>query len=337
MVKSETVALDERLARALLASAGLPGDEITAQLVRTLGAVETVKAALSDPPVLADMGVGRQELEHWYQRVSESLDPDRLGSILVETEATGAQLLIPGDPGWPHGMEMLGDHGPLALWVRGDVGALSDPAIGVIGTRAATGYGAHMAAELADGAASQGFTVVGTGAHGVAAAAHRATLLAGGRTIAVLPSGVDRLYPAGQTDLLEQIAQTGALVSELAPGAAPTRWTLMQRGRVITGLSSAVVVVEAGARSGALVHAAQSAEFGRPVGAIPGPVTSAVSVGSNRLLRDEIASLVTNIDDVTSLIRRAGGNLPRTLTAGSADHAHVASTSAPMPEQDRGL
>ncbi len=311
MSEVRAAGLDERSALVVLAAVGLPGDVVTARLVRTVGAVETVRLGLED---VGPGGAPRSEMDHWRKRVRSKLHVERVETLLEATDKVGAKLLIPTDPGWPRGFEALGDHGPLAIWVRGDVSSISTPAIGVLGTRAATGYGSHMAAELAGDTVEQGLAVVSTGSYGVAAAAHRAALLSGGTTVAVLPGGIDRLYPAGNAGLLDQIVQAGALLSEAPPGVPPTESGMAQRGRLIAGLSSVVVVVEAPSGSGALVHAAQAAEFGRPVGAIPGPVTSAASAGSNRLMRDEIASLVRGIDDVASLALRAGRPLPKPAT-----------------------
>lgn len=268
MSSGETAALDERSARVVLAAVGLPGDLVTARLVRTVGAVETVRLGLREADTSGVMG---SEMDHWRERVRSGLQAQHVEELLDATAEVRAQLLIPGDEAWPDSMDVLGDHGPLALWVRGDVTAVSAPSIGILGTRAATGYGAETAAELASDATAQELTVVSTGGYGVAATAHRAALLSGGRTVAVLPGGVDRLYPGGQTELLEQVMRAGAVVSELPPGSPPTRWRMMQQGRLIAALASVVVVVEAGKNSEALLYAAQASEFGRPVGAVPGP------------------------------------------------------------------
>lgn len=331
---TEIAVEDDRFARVILACASEPGDNVTGRLVRTFGAAETVRLGLL-PPV--GEGNVRVDVDHWRARISPRLNVTRAREALDVTERVGAHVLIPGDEGWPAGMSVLGDHAPVALWVRGDPSHLSQPAIGVIGARAATGYGSHMAAEIASDAVGQGLVVVSGGAYGIDAAAHRATMMASGSTVAVLAGGVDRLYPAGHNQLFEQIANSGALVSEVPPDAAPTRWRLQQRGRLIAALSSAVVVVEAGARSGALLHAAQAAEFGKPVGAVPGPVTSAASAGCHRLMRDEIAGIVAGMDDLTLMMRRAGTLPPRTLDGDVAESTPLSSASAPARASARGL
>lgn len=331
---TDIAADDDRLARVALACASNPGDGVTGRLVRSFGAVETVRLGLLPP---AGEGRFRVDVDYWRARIGPGLNLTRAREALDATERGGAQVLIPGDQGWPKGMNMLGDHAPVALWVRGDPAHLSQPAIGVIGARAATGYGAHMAAELASEAAAQNLVVVSGGSYGIDATAHRATIMAGGATVAVLAGGIDRLYPAGHAQLFEQIEKSGALVSEVPPDAAPTRWRLQQRGRLIAALSSAVVVVEAGVRSGALLHAAQAAEFGKPVGAVPGPVTSAASAGCHRLMRDEIARLVTGMDDLTLMMRRAGTPLARSLDGDVAEPTQLSSVSAPARATERSL
>lgn len=326
MTEIDAAPQDERLTRVMLAIASEPGDTVTGRLVRTYGPSETVRlgaeTTASDTAPSADVAA-------WRNRVNSRLNEDQARRALEDTERIGAQLLFPGDEGWPESLAVLGDHAPLALWMLGNAEHLSTEAsVGIVGARAATGYGSHVAGELADGAAEQGQVVVSGGSYGIDAVAHRAALMAGGPTVAVLPGGLDRLYPSGHKQLLERIATTGALVSEVPPEAAPTRWRLLQRGRVIAALSSAVVVVEAGVRSSALMVATQAAELGRAVGAVPGPITSASSAGCHRLMRDGMAEIVTGVDDVTMMLRRAGALPPRTLTPDSAS-VQVSPLSSP--------
>ena len=160
--------------------------------------------------------------------------------------------------------------------------------------------------ELGAELTGRGVVVVSGAAYGIDGVAHRAALAAGGPTIAVLAGGVDRSYPAGHAELIDRIGANGAVLSELPPGSAPTRWRFLQRNRVIAALSEATVVVEAGARSGSLNTAAHAATLGRPVGAVPGPVTSAASAGCHRLLREFGAECITSADDVLELIGADG-------------------------------
>ena len=170
------------------------------------------------------------------------------------------------------GVLRAGRRAPLALWIRGDArhfGRL-DRSVALVGARAATGYGEHVAMESAAGLSDRGFVIVSGGAYGIDAAAHRAALASEGVTVAFLAGGVDRLYPAGNSELLRRIASEGVLVAELPPGSAPTRWRFLMRNRLIAAAASATVVVEAGRRSGSLNTAGHAAQMGRPLGAVPG-------------------------------------------------------------------
>ena len=211
-------------------------------------------------------------------------------------------LLLPADPAWPPMLGDLGDHAPLALWFRGEAAALSGAGVAIVGARASSSYGEHVATELASELAGEGWTIVSGGAYGIDGTAHRAALRAGGITIAVLAGGIDRAYPAGHAQLFDRIAASGALVSEVACGGAPTRWRFLERNRIIGALAGATVVVEAGWRSGSLNTAGHAAALGRPLGAVPGPVTSAASAGCHRLLREYDARCVTSAADVRELL-----------------------------------
>jgi DNA processing protein len=174
----------------------------------------------------------------------------------------------------------------------------------VVGARAATSYGAHVAAELGSGLADRGCTVVSGAAIGIDGAAHRGALGVDGPTVAVLACGVDRVYPASHELLLERIAASGLVVSEYPPGGVPGRHRFLVRNRLIAGLAAGTVVVEAGLRSGAQRTASDALSLGRPVMAVPGPVTSAMSVGCHRLVRDG-ALLVTCSDEVLEAVAPA--------------------------------
>lgn len=304
---------DERLARVMLTIASEPGDAVTGRLIRTVGPSETVRLAME--PFDVDMSA-QTDVDAWRRRLAPRLSEESARRAMETSDRLGMRMLVPGDSEWPVSMQRWHDHGPVALWTIGAVEHLSAPSssVGLIGARAATGYGAYIAGELASGSVDAGHVVVSGGAYGIDAAAHRAALIAGGTTVAVLAGGLDRLYPAGNQGLFDRIAEAGLLVTELPPGAAPTRHRFQQRGRLIAALSSAVVVVEAGYRSGALLTAAQASEIGRQVGAVPGPITSAASAGCHRLMRDDLAGLVTGMDDVTLMLRRAGAYPPKTLT-----------------------
>jgi len=230
-------------------------------------------------------------------------------SALAAIARLGGTVLVPGDDGWPVGLDDLGVEAPPCLWVRGaaDLGVVAQDAAAVVGARAATTYGERVAFDLAAGLATRGAAVVSGGAYGIDAAAHRGTLAMAGRAVVVLAGGVDRAYPAAHARLFDAVlAAGGAVVSELAPGGLPTRSRFLQRNRLIAAMTQATVVVEAAWRSGALSTAHHAARLLRPVGAVPGPVTSMASAGCHRLLRDGVAVCVTDADEVLELVRPAG-------------------------------
>lgn len=196
---------------------------------------------------------------------------------------------------------------PLALWVVGPIGLdeLTERAAAIVGTRACTAYGEHVAADLSAGLAENGVAAVSGGAYGIDGAVHRAALAADGLTLAVLAGGVDVLYPAGHSALLHRIGRSGLLVSEYPPGVRPARHRFLTRNRLVAALSGATVVVEAGVRSGAASTAAWASALGRVVCAVPGPVTSAASAGCHILLQAG-AELVTRPEEVREIVGRAG-------------------------------
>ncbi|WP_294179737.1 DNA-processing protein DprA [uncultured Schumannella sp.] len=321
------LASDERTARVILAMASEPADAVTARMVRTAGATETVAHALSD-----DVPVG-PDGDTWQRRLAPRIDEGQVRRVLAETERHGLSVLIPGDREWPSGVDALGDGAPLAFWAKGDTNLLTSPVrdrLAITGARASTGYGEHVTMDLSHSAVEDGRQVVSGGAYGIDGAAHRAALAAGGSTIAVMAGGLDRLYPAGHTELLTRVGEKGVLLSEMPPGAAPTKWRFLQRGRILAALSGAVVVAEAGYRSGSLHTAARAVELHRPVGAVPGPITSAASAGCHRLLRDGLGSVITGYDDVRTLLDERRGSTHRTAqrTVGLEHDPIDASTSS---------
>jgi DNA processing protein len=194
---------------------------------------------------------------------------------------------------------------PLALWVKGEArlnAATLAPVVAIVGSRAATAYGEHVATDMAYGLALKSVTVVSGGAYGIDAAAHRGADRLNGTGVQVLVSagGLDRPYPSGNRTLFERVAETGVLVSERPPGSAPHRTRFLARNRLVASFGRAVVVVEAARRSGSMDTAAKARELMRPVLAVPGPVTSAMSTGCHALLTDEEhpARLVTSAADV---------------------------------------
>jgi DNA processing protein len=179
---------------------------------------------------------------------------------------------------------------------------LGERSVSVVGARSSTAYGNTVASGLGAGLAERGWTVVSGAAFGIDAAAHRGALSVDGATVAVLAGGLDRPYPLAHATLLARIAEVGAVVSEVAPGLAPTRPRFLLRNRIIATISRGVVVVEAALRSGSLNTARTAAEIGRPVGVVPGPVTSMMSAGCHQARRDGLAEIVTDVDEVIDLV-----------------------------------
>ncbi|WP_061960442.1 DNA-processing protein DprA [Demequina flava] len=258
----------------------------------------------------------QRAVERWVAREGRA-DPAQL---LHAARACGARVLTRGEPGWPQSLTDLGDAAPFALWVRGDgdVDAALATGIAVVGARAATGYGEHVAAEMGASIADAGRPVISGGAYGIDARAHRGALAADGITVAFLAGGVDRLYPAGNADLLTEVMRTGAVVSEAPPGFAPHRSRFLLRNRLIS-TAAATVVVEAAYRSGALSTARHATAIARPVAAVPGPVTSASSGGCHALVRDQEAVLVTKASEVLELVEPLEQALELDLNLGTRD------------------
>ena len=289
-----------------------PGDGVAGALVTALGAEGALECAFGGAGTLGnpagdaldapDARPAARALREGRNRWATRLEPEFVLSSLQAAVRSGSRLLLPTDPGWPQMLGDLGDHAPLALWVRGDAAALSGAGVAIVGARASSGYGEHVASELAGELAGDGWVVFSGGAYGIDGTAHRAALGVGGSTVAVLAGGIDRAYPAGHAQLFERIVASGAIVSEVACGGAPTRWRFLERNRVIGALAGATVVVEAGWRSGSLNTAGHAAALGRPLGAVPGPVTSAASAGCHRLLREYDARCVTSAADVRELL-----------------------------------
>ncbi|MCI0155243.1 DNA-processing protein DprA [Leifsonia shinshuensis] len=309
------------VARAALSAACEPGDTDAVALVAALGALRTLRAVMDDTspqavrgaleseaaPVIPSASRLRDALARWRTR----LPAGPLWTPLARGARIGARFVTPEHPLWPESLDDLHVGAPLALWLRGDPARLRtlSRSIALVGARAASGYGEHVALESAAGLSDRGFAIVSGGAYGVDAAAHRAALASDQVTVAFLAGGIDRLYPAGNDDLLKRVARDGLLIAELPPGSTPTRWRFLMRNRLIAASSSATVVVEAGARSGSLNTAGHAAQLGRPLGAVPGPITSKASEGCHRLIREYAATCVTTPDEMAELAESIGAGL----------------------------
>jgi DNA processing protein len=306
-----------RRARAWLSRVAEPGTIDFWRYVDDVGPVEAVRrirAGSAPERIRAIVGVRAGQ--------DESL------ADLARAERCGARLVIPEDDEWPalplHALTVATsreptDHRdqpdrtlapvpPVALWVRGParLDELVDRSVAVVGSRASTAYGEHVAGELGYQLGERGWTVVSGGAFGIDAAAHRGALAAEAPTLAVLACGVDRPYPAAHGALFSRIAETGLLVSEWPPGCAPLRHRFLVRNRLIAALTRGTVVVEAAARSGAQATAKRAHRLGRQVMVVPGPVTSAMSIGCHELLRDEEAG-ATLVASAAHVIEAVGG------------------------------
>ena len=245
-----------------------------------------------------------QALDLGLQRWRPRLNSGDVIRSLQQAARMQARLLLATDTLWPSSLNDLELHAPLALWWRGVPGALAalPNSIALVGARAATGYGEHIAMEASAGLVDRGFAVVSGAAYGIDGMAHRAALASDGITVAFLAGGVDRFYPSGHDSLLTRIVASGAVVSELPCGAAPTKWRFLQRNRLIAAASAATVVLEAGWRSGSLNTAGHASALGRPLGAVPGPITSPTSAGCHRLIREFAAICVTNPTEMAELV-----------------------------------
>lgn len=286
-----------------------PGDGVAGLVRDRLGAVRALEllvdgarpaswaAALGDPDAAREVAQG---IARWQPRLAA----ERILGAFAQGAAFGQRLLTRADEAWPDALDDLGPHAPAALWVRGDPAALAacSRSAALVGSRASSGYGELVTGQLAAGLVSRRFAIVSGGAYGIDGTAHRATMAAGGTTVAVLAGGLDRFYPAGHDELLQRVADTACVVAEAPSGVPPTRWRFLARNRLIAALANVTVVVEAGSRSGSINTAGHAAALGRPLGAVPGPVTSGSSTGCHRLLREYGATVIERAEHVVELI-----------------------------------
>ncbi|MET7297159.1 DNA-processing protein DprA [Streptomyces griseoloalbus] len=329
---------DELLGRIFLTRVVEPGDETCGRWIRELGVGTVVRR-------LRERGepLPRVSGKRWAGLLARAASAEPRRDLTVARDA-GVRFVCPGAAEWPRQLDDLGDARPVGLWVRGgaDLRMWALRSVAVVGARACTEYGAHMAATLAGGLAERGWIVVSGGAYGVDGAAHRGALGSGGATVAVLACGVDRPYPRGHTGLIGRIAEQGLVVGELPPGDHPTPSRFILRNRVIAALTRGTVVVEAAHRSGSLVTARAARRLGRHTMGVPGPATSGLSAGVHELLRQD-AVLVTDAAEVVELVgdmgelapERRGPVLPRDLLdpAGRQVLAALPARGAARPEE----
>jgi DNA processing protein len=324
----------ERFARAAWTGIAEPGDRAAGLLVAALGPVGSLSAVVDSWPVarilaaVADTETDRlteaevaDALARWRPRLTSA------SALIALKQASrfNVRLLIPGDSAWPVGVDDLGLHAPIALWLRGNESTMQTlgQSMSLVGARAATGYGENVTMEASASLVDRGYTIVSGAAYGIDGMAHRAALASSGQTVAFLAGGVDRFYPSGHDALLTRIVESGAVVSELPCGSQPTKWRFLQRNRLIASASQATIVMEAGWRSGSLNTAGHAAALGRPLGAVPGPVTSAASAGCHRLIRDFDAVCVTNADEMAELAPLPGTSPHEPEASGGATSEEV--------------
>ena len=285
--------------------------------VKGLGGVgfKTLAASFADPTEAFFASQAElEQVEGLHRDVIEGL-VNFSGWLEVDNElrrvrAAGIDIVRFTSSGYPARLRMIADPPPI-LYIKGALVAEDERAVGIVGSRSASDYGRRVARDLARGLASLGFTVVSGMARGIDGAAHESALRAGGRTIAVLGSGVERPYPAEHDGLYQRICEHGAVISELPVGTRPLAFNFPARNRLISGLSLGVVVVEATEKSGSLITAAMALEQGREVFAVPGEAGASRSRGAHRLIRQG-AKLVETVDDIIEeiapqLARRVGG------------------------------
>ena len=298
----------ERLARAALSRLAEPGDPALCSLVAESGGQAVLAAIRGNELSLAAAA-------DWRSRLA-TCDPE---ADLARAERAGVRLVCPGDAEWPESLdalaygELVSRRGgvPVGLWVLGplDLRQASLRSVAVVGSRAATSYGEHVAGDLGAELAERGVTVISGAAYGIDAAGHRGALAVGGITVAVLACGVDVCYPTGHSALLQRIADEGLIVSEMPLGSTPSRLRFLARNRLIAALSCGAVVVEAALRSGALNTVSWALSVSRPVLGVPGAVTSPMSGGVHQLIRNGKAVLVTDADEVVESVSPAGVGL----------------------------
>lgn len=282
--------MNEQLARAMLFSAVEGGHTFWCAEISTHGALTVYNKLL-------DGGYGSIK----YEKLINALKDANGDKILSEIDKHYARLVTPADDDWPEQLNDLAAP-PIGLIIKGNISALHQPSLAIVGTRNPTSYGARIAGDFASGFADREWAITSGGACGIDSYAHKGALIAEGVTVAVVASGIDINYPAGNARLFAEICESGAMVTEFMPGykALPNRF--LTRNRIIAALSKATLVVEAAFRSGSLRTARDAAEIFRPVMAIPGPINSPTSEGCHRLIGERAAEIVTSVADAVEFV-----------------------------------
>lgn len=317
------------LAEARLASVRGVGPLTRQRLVEAFGSADGVfRAATRD--LAAVRGVGPKTAA----AIGAAPSAEAIDAMLRDAAERGIGVLTDESDAYPASLRQIHDPPPI-LYCRGEVLAQDARAVAIVGTRRATRYGLAQAARLAAGLAEAGVTVVSGLARGVDGAAHHAALEAGGRTLASLAGGLNRIYPPEHAKLADRVAAQGALLAEAPPPMPPMSGAFPQRNRIISGLSLGVVVIEAAERSGALITARHAAEQGRDAFAVPGPVDSPQSRGCHRLLQ-EGAKLVTCVEDILEELSEYAHVMPSRAAAAKGGAPPAEAPAPAKPQRDWG-
>ena len=282
--------MNELLARAALFSAIEAGHPFWSSEISTQGALVVYEKLLSG---------GYDSIKN--EKLISTLRQINADQVLTEIDKYQARLITPIEADWPEQVNDLAAP-PIGLIMKGNISALHQPSLAIVGTRNPTSYGARIAGDFAAGFADREWAIVSGGAYGIDSYAHKGALIAEGVTVAVIASGIDINYPAGNTRLFAEICESGAIVTEFMPGQRALPHRFLTRNRLIASLSKATLVVEAAFRSGSLRTARDAAEIFRPVMAIPGPINSPTSEGCHRLIGERAAEIVTSVADAVEFV-----------------------------------
>ena len=282
--------MNELDARAILFSAIEGGQAFWSSEISTKGALAVYEKLLRG---------GYDSIK--YERLISSLRGITGDQVLSEIDKHQARFITPIDQDWPVQVNDLAAP-PIGLIVKGNVSALHQRSLAIVGTRNPTSYGARIAGDFAAGFADREWAIVSGGAYGIDSYAHKGALIAEGVTVAVIASGIDINYPAGNSRLFAEICESGVMVTESMPGQRALPHRFLTRNRLIASISKATLVVEAAFRSGSLRTARDAAEMFRPVMAIPGPINSPTSEGCHRLIGERAAEIVTSVADAVEFV-----------------------------------
>jgi DNA protecting protein DprA len=282
--------MNELYARAILFSVIEGGQAFWSSEISTKGALAVYEKLLCG---------GYDSIK--YEKLVSSLRGINGDQVLSEIDKHQARLITPLDEDWPVQVNDLAAP-PIGLIIKGNINALHQRSLAIVGTRNPTSYGARIAGDFAAGFADREWAIVSGGAYGIDSYAHKGALIAEGATIAVVASGIDIDYPAGNARLFAEICESGAMVTEFMPGQRALPHRFLTRNRLIASISKATLVVEAAFRSGSLRTARDAAEIFRPVMAIPGPINSPTSEGCHRLIGERAAEIVTSVADAVEFV-----------------------------------